>query len=216
METPNNNSTCDTVFTLFECAKDVNFNIDLFVGTLSTFLRQKLWVNGWWDKVSNKTMYSPNLSTFITDKVPYGLGKSIPWVYAQIIGGMIDDVSLRTKMLFCAALKEEGLDAKQIYEEACIAFKEAEKEQSTKAIPPVGENIPTKNPTGINQHSRTTDILENISRPKSLDYGTSSAYRIAKLKRDCPEVADRLCKGEFKTVAEAERAAGVKPSPKDI
>ena len=44
--------------------------------------------------------------------------------------------------------------------------------------------------------------------------GTNSEYRIAKLKRDAPEFAERLQAGEFKTVREAERAAGFAVPPK--
>ena len=39
--------------------------------------------------------------------------------------------------------------------------------------------------------------------------GTSKKYRIAKLKRDHPDVVQRLMDGEFKTVSAAERAAGI-------
>lgn len=37
--------------------------------------------------------------------------------------------------------------------------------------------------------------------------GNSSAYRVGKIKRDHPKVADRLANGEFKSVSAAERAA---------
>lgn len=40
--------------------------------------------------------------------------------------------------------------------------------------------------------------------------GNSAAYRIAKLKRDHPAIAQRLEAGEFKFVSEAERAAGIR------
>lgn len=44
--------------------------------------------------------------------------------------------------------------------------------------------------------------------------GTTSAYRIRKLRRDHPTVAARLDAGEFKSVAAAERAArGLEPNP---
>ena len=46
--------------------------------------------------------------------------------------------------------------------------------------------------------------------------GNSSNYRIAKLKRDHPQIAERLEAGEFKSVSEAERAAGVKPAKKRL
>ena len=41
--------------------------------------------------------------------------------------------------------------------------------------------------------------------------GTNSAYRIARLKRDHPELVERIMTGEFKSVSEAERAAGLRP-----
>lgn len=41
--------------------------------------------------------------------------------------------------------------------------------------------------------------------------GNNSAYRIAKLKRDHPEVAARIAAGEFKSVSEAERSIGLRP-----
>ncbi len=46
--------------------------------------------------------------------------------------------------------------------------------------------------------------------------GGSTEYRIGKLKRDFPEVAEQLCNGEFKNVREAERAAGVQPPKKRL
>lgn len=44
--------------------------------------------------------------------------------------------------------------------------------------------------------------------------GNDSTYRIAKLKRDAPEFAERLEAGEFPNVREAERAAGFPVPPK--
>lgn len=56
------------------------------------------------------------------------------------------------------------------------------------------------------------DRIQNVNI--SHDGGNSSTYRIAKLKRDAPEFAERLQAGEFKTVREAERAAGLPVPPK--
>lgn len=42
--------------------------------------------------------------------------------------------------------------------------------------------------------------------------GNTAAYRVAKLKRDRPDIAARLAAGEFGSVRAAERAAGVVPS----
>jgi hypothetical protein len=44
--------------------------------------------------------------------------------------------------------------------------------------------------------------------------GNDATYRVRKLRRDHPEIADRLAAGEFKSVAAAERAArGEEPHP---
>ena len=51
------------------------------------------------------------------------------------------------------------------------------------------------------------DISENINLNQG---GTSASYRVAKLKRDAPEVAERMAAGEFRSVADAERAAGLR------
>ena len=51
-----------------------------------------------------------------------------------------------------------------------------------------------------------------VSKPyktENVSFGNSAKYRIAKLKRDHPGVADQLAAGEFKSVSAAERAAGV-------
>lgn len=49
------------------------------------------------------------------------------------------------------------------------------------------------------------------SKPAPKQQGTSAAYRIGLLKRDFPEIAQRLEQGEFSNVADAERAAGIRP-----
>jgi hypothetical protein len=42
-------------------------------------------------------------------------------------------------------------------------------------------------------------------------YGTSAAYLVSKLKRDRPDVAARMAAGEFKSVSQGLRAAGMLP-----
>lgn len=57
------------------------------------------------------------------------------------------------------------------------------------------------------------DKNENVN---SIDHqgGNGQTYRIAKLKRDYPAIAERLQSGEFRSVREAERAAGLDVPPK--
>ena len=61
-------------------------------------------------------------------------------------------------------------------------------------------------PNGTNQFT-STGFDKNKNVKPSDDGGNSATYRIAKLKRDAPEIAERLASGEFPNVREAERAA---------
>lgn len=63
---------------------------------------------------------------------------------------------------------------------------------------------------------RTTPDRVAANKNGNSKVGTnSSTYRLSKLKRDAPEIAKRVEAGEFKNVAEAERAAGIKPPKRD-
>ena len=81
--------------------------------------------------------------------------------------------------------------------------------ERAKSVEAVGEN-------GNNQHNRGSDTSKNIRPSCEAGFGTSSTYRIAKLKRDHPEVAQKLEAGEFRNVREAERSAGVQPPKKRL
>ena len=53
------------------------------------------------------------------------------------------------------------------------------------------------------------DKTENVTIGS--DRGNSATYRLGRIKRDHPELAARIMAGEFKSVSEAERAAGLRP-----
>jgi len=76
----------------------------------------------------------------------------------------------------------------------------------------IGEVIPPLRTHGTNRFTENRDS-KNENRI-SIRGGTNVEYRIAKLKRDAPEFADRLEAGEFGSVREAERAAGFPVPPK--
>lgn len=75
-----------------------------------------------------------------------------------------------------------------------------------KARTPETRTLPAHGEIG-NGRSRG-DKTENIT--STSDRGTSSTYRLGKIKRDHPELAERIMAGEFKSVSEAERAAGLR------
>ena len=71
------------------------------------------------------------------------------------------------------------------------------------------KSVPVLNANGgdVKSEEYQFDKKENIKLITGSDKGgTSSKYRISKLKRDHPEIAERMIAGEFKTVSEAERA----------
>ena len=78
-----------------------------------------------------------------------------------------------------------------------------------KSVPSVIEHN-TQIRTGRGNILDKTENIKYINNP-SEQGGTSKVYRIAKLKRDYPDIAQRLMDGEFKSISEAERAAGVRP-----
>ena len=56
---------------------------------------------------------------------------------------------------------------------------------------------------GTNQHSERGHDDDKVHL-----YGTSARYRIARLKRDHPEIAEALARGEYRSVHAAAKAAG--------
>jgi hypothetical protein len=71
--------------------------------------------------------------------------------------------------------------------------------------------VPEAGNLGDNQHTAGLDNSRNVQPNMG---GNSSATRIARLKRDFPEIGARLAAGEFRNVRDAERAAGLPVKPK--
>jgi hypothetical protein len=75
-----------------------------------------------------------------------------------------------------------------------------------------GETLPEKLPDGGDRRSKGFQ-LDNSRNVQLNSGGNSVASRVARLKRDHPEVAERLAAGEFRNVRDAERAAGLPVPP---
>jgi len=68
---------------------------------------------------------------------------------------------------------------------------------------------------GTNQHSKREKAGPYYG--KVLDWGNSGQYVVGRLKRDAPEIAEALARGEFPSARAAGIAAGfIKPSPSSI
>lgn len=98
------------------------------------------------------------------------------------------------------AAKEIGLEPEQVQEVVSAA-------KGTKL-----KDIPTLQPKAGRPKADNPDKNENVRIIGQ--YGNNQTYRIAKLKRDHPAVAERFLAGEFRSVREAERAAGLDVPPK--
>ena len=106
-------------------------------------------------------------------------------------------------------LRNQGVEGEILGEQAAKA---AGYKSNAEKIKEEAQTVPPKNPHGTNQHSNLgVDNSENVNSSQVPKGGNKAAYRLAKLKRDHPDIADRVANGEFKSVAMAERVAGIKP-----
>ena len=83
----------------------------------------------------------------------------------------------------------------------------AKKLKATLGLAAAAETIPAVKDVGANQYGDYNS--ENVM--SSEQQGNASTYRIAKLKRDHPDIIEWMIAGEFRNVADAERAAGTRP-----
>lgn len=113
---------------------------------------------------------------------------------------------------FCA----KELDTKAGWVEAIergVAILEASGHAGTITKQAIAELVATTPAAG--SHGGTTERVDNVNlAPPSGSGGNSRSYRIARLKRDRPDLAAGLANGVFNSVAEAWRAAGFE-KPKD-
>lgn len=100
------------------------------------------------------------------------------------------------------AAKEIGLEPEQVQEVVSAA-----KGTKLKDIPALHKHGEIGN--GRSRGNKTENVTSTIQQR-----GNNQPYRIAKLKRDHPAIAERLLAGEFANVREAERAAGLNVPPK--
>lgn len=74
-------------------------------------------------------------------------------------------------------------------------------------VEPLKSQGGVNNPEGVNQHSDKRGQPDNIRLTSK--FGTSSDYLAAKIKRDHPDVADKLANGEYRSIHAAALDAGI-------
>ena len=88
------------------------------------------------------------------------------------------------------------------------------------SVPKLGnasfDGMPPLNPAGVNQHSKGAGRIPDHDKVSS-SWGTSEEYVVRRLKRDAPELAVALARGDFPSARAAGIAAGfIKPSPPSL
>lgn len=101
------------------------------------------------------------------------------------------------------ALLDKGDDAPITAKDAHKATEEARRAE----IAELTNKVSALEKHGTNQHKDGVKLL------KSTKNGPTSEYLVARIKRDRPDIADRMIKGEFKSVNAAARESGIRVNP---
>lgn len=138
----------------------------------------------------------------------------VQWcVYLELIDCRLSETPFKTlKEFITGPHLKGGLQIPLERAKELIDFNKAYRHKATKlkiklGIAEEARNIPPAQSHGGQLPGKGGSIPENRN---SLKGGTTARYRIARLKRDHPAIGARLEAGEFKSVIEAERAAGIK------
>lgn len=111
---------------------------------------------------------------------------------------------------FCKAKRPHGLGRN--CEEIDALLQEGAAKRTAQAMAGDDKVKPLAEPNTTNQHNRAVDDVNG--RPA----GNSTAYLVRRLKRDRPDVAEALARGEYRSARAAAKAAGIvrDPSPLDL
>lgn len=75
------------------------------------------------------------------------------------------------------------------------------------ALSALAQKVPELSKNGTNRFSDRSRL------PRPISEGTTSEYLVARIKRDRPDIAERILNGEFKSVSDAAREAGIPVHP---
>jgi len=183
-------------------SKGLRQDVGIFAMALYNFIKARGWETGWQDELHG-VMYAPSLDEFVKRHLPDGMGSSVAWVYGQLIGpSKLDEASREALHLFCEQIKTEtGINPADEY-------RREERGEAIKVELPEREIGIDGGKAGPGRGNKTPD---NISRFNE-QYGTSATHTLRRLKRDEPELAERVINGELSAHAAAIQAGFRKPS----
>jgi hypothetical protein len=149
----------------------------------------------YFDPRLEKTFSFPGLLEFVTDREGLDIADWVPFMKAL----RAQDDETAPKVLYWRMVRlDERLDPLTGV-------------VSTLGPPPT-KGMEPLNSQGVNQHDKDRKRMPDHNKVSSL-WGTSEEYVVRRLKRDAPELADALARGEFPSARAAGIAAGfIKPS----
>jgi hypothetical protein len=182
--TPEQIKAAELYRNVYECAHGAITDASLFADFMLSVLRNRLWESGWYvPSRGNEKLTALSLSAFIEGGAPEGLQSSLPWVAATLktaaqLGKEAADEAYR---LFNDQMRvEHGKTAEELLDVAVM-----------KATPKAAEH-------GTNQYTGGGDNVTSIK-----ERGNTAAYTLARLKRDRPDLAERVVAGELSANAAA-------------
>jgi hypothetical protein len=184
--TPEQIKAAELYRNVYECAHGAITDASLFADFMLSVLRNRLWESGWYvPSRGNEKLTALSLSAFIEGGAPEGLQSSLPWVAATLktaaqLGKEAADEAYR---LFNDQMRvEHGKTAEELLDVAVM------KAQEPLPEPKQGER---------------NDLKGLGSNRTKLDKGTTREYTLARLKRDHPELAERVVNGDLSANAAA-------------
>ena len=183
------------VDTLTRYSKGIDDRFDLFASYLVEAIELRVWEGGWMDELSG-VQYAESFRQFIELEPPKGIGYSLTKMYAILKGPSGIDKDAKAALdLMVAECHREGIDVA-----AQCAIDERE------GLPVAGPD--TGGGNGSNQYSSNPDNI----RVASNSYGTSASHTLKRLKRDNPELAEQVVRGELSANAAAIQAGFRRPT----
>ena len=176
------------VDTLTRYSKGIDDRFDLFASYLVEAIELRVWEGGWLDELSG-LQHAESFQQFIELEPPQGIGYSLTKMYAILKGPSGIDKDAKSALdLMVAECHKEGID---------VASQCAIEERQELPV----SRPPRKKGAALSDYNIITK-----------QEGTSATYTLKRLKRDNPELAERVVNGELSANAAAIQAGFRKPT----
>jgi|SaaInlStandDraft_1057018.scaffolds.fasta_scaffold35918_2 hypothetical protein len=185
------------VDTLTRYSYGIDQRFDLFASYLVEAIELRVWEAGWMDELSG-VQYAESFKQFVELEPPKGIGYSLTKMYAILKGPSGIDKDARAALdLMIAECHREGIDVAA----QCAVGERQELPVSPKPGAPEGNSNAAK-------EKNKGDNVTFDSNPR----GNAATHTLKRLKRDNPELAERVVNGDLSANAAAIEAGFRKPT----